>query len=67
MLFCERQSAKLSDISGTCHPERNLAIREANRETKSKACPELVEGDPMLSRGTSGNAGSSKDSLPYSL
>jgi hypothetical protein len=55
MLFFEHQSAKLIDVHSTCHPERSLGTREANRQTKSKACPELVEGEPMPSCGAPGN------------
>ena len=52
MLFCEHQSAKLSDIPNVCHPERSLGISEANRQTKSK--------DLMLPCGTAGNNRSSQ-------
>jgi hypothetical protein len=48
MLFCEHQSAKLSDIPNVCHPERSLGISEANRQTKSK--------DPMAAGTKCGDA-----------
>lgn len=36
-------------LSSPCHPERSQANSEVMRSAKSKACPELAEGDPYPS------------------
>jgi 16S rRNA (guanine(527)-N(7))-methyltransferase RsmG len=38
-----------SQLSNPCHPERSQATSEAIGSAKSKACPELAEGDPYPS------------------
>ena len=38
----------VANASSSCHPERSQAKSEAIGLAKSKACPELVEGDPYL-------------------
>src|SRR5216683_7989246 len=38
-----------SQLSNPCHPERSQAKSEAIGSAKSKACPELAEGDPYPS------------------
>src|SRR5712692_5064663 len=38
-----------SQLSNACHPERSRAKSEAIGSAKSKACPELAEGDPYSS------------------
>jgi uracil-DNA glycosylase len=42
MLTSDRQSVSRSNSLSVCHPERSLAIREANRQTKSKDPYEFV-------------------------
>ena len=46
------QRVEDSQPSTQCHPERNRAESEASGEAKSKACPELAEGDPYPSTST---------------
>ncbi len=36
MLFSERKNPRLSNFLKICHPERSLAIREADRPAESK-------------------------------
>jgi 16S rRNA (guanine(527)-N(7))-methyltransferase RsmG len=43
------QPLPTSQLSDPCHPERSQAKREAIGSAKSKACPELAEGDPSPS------------------
>jgi 16S rRNA G527 N7-methylase RsmG len=52
LLSANANSAQLpvaSQLSIPSHPERNQAKREAIGSAKSKACPELAEGDPYPS------------------
>ena len=49
LLSANANSAQLSvtsKLSNPCHPEHSQAKSEAIGSAKSKACPELVEGDP---------------------
>jgi 16S rRNA G527 N7-methylase RsmG len=43
------QLSATSQLSNPCHPERSQAKSEAIGSAKSKACPELAEGDPYPS------------------
>ena len=52
LLSANADSAQLpatSQLSNACHPERSQAKSEAIGSAKSKACPELAEGDPYSS------------------
>src|SRR5712692_6068577 len=52
LLSANADSAQLpatSQLSNPCHPERSQVKSEAIGSAKSKACPELAEGDPYSS------------------
>jgi len=61
----QRRFIESSNTSNNYHAQRSLAIREANRQRKSKACPELVEGDLVPSCGAPGNDEGSQVSLGF--